>query len=207
MNYTMIQIATHHHFARHDDCDCLIVVSGYNSRNGVVNNYTKNSANRDDLATRNENVAIQDVTEEVLEAATPRIGSINYAANWPEKQKVGEEEQRFASWLLNTLGGDITYVPRSSTPTPDYVWDGGNAELKTLTTRSLNQLSRKISDASAQVGNNGMIFLDLTDAEELWKDEDALFERIKIDLARFEADGILVRKGSRLVKYYKKDYP
>jgi|GEM_PF-1280908 len=30
-------------FARHDDCDCRIVVSGYNSRNGVVRNYTKAS--------------------------------------------------------------------------------------------------------------------------------------------------------------------
>lgn len=29
------------YFARHDNCDCLIVVSGYNSRNGVLNNYVK----------------------------------------------------------------------------------------------------------------------------------------------------------------------
>lgn len=29
------------YFARHDNCDCLITVSGYNSRNGVVNNYAK----------------------------------------------------------------------------------------------------------------------------------------------------------------------
>lgn len=28
-------------FARHDDCDCLFVVSGYNSRNGVLTNYRK----------------------------------------------------------------------------------------------------------------------------------------------------------------------
>ena len=30
-------------FARHDNCDCLFMVSGYNSRNGRVNNYTKSS--------------------------------------------------------------------------------------------------------------------------------------------------------------------
>lgn len=30
-------------FARHDNCDCLIIVSGYNSRNGVLKNYRKKS--------------------------------------------------------------------------------------------------------------------------------------------------------------------
>ncbi len=29
------------YFARHDNCDCLIVASGYNSRNGIVKNYVK----------------------------------------------------------------------------------------------------------------------------------------------------------------------
>lgn len=28
-------------FARHDNCDCLFIVSGYNSRNGVLKNYKK----------------------------------------------------------------------------------------------------------------------------------------------------------------------
>ena len=37
------------YFARHDNCDCLIVASGYGSRNGVVNNYKKvtNSPSRE----------------------------------------------------------------------------------------------------------------------------------------------------------------
>lgn len=28
-------------FARHDNCDCLFIVSGYNSRNGILTNYKK----------------------------------------------------------------------------------------------------------------------------------------------------------------------
>ena len=28
-------------FARHDKCDCLFIVSGFNSRNGLLTNYTK----------------------------------------------------------------------------------------------------------------------------------------------------------------------
>lgn len=28
-------------FARHDHCDCLFIVSGYNSRNGILTNYRK----------------------------------------------------------------------------------------------------------------------------------------------------------------------
>ena len=28
-------------FARHDHCDCLFIVKGYNSRNGIVTNYKK----------------------------------------------------------------------------------------------------------------------------------------------------------------------
>ena len=31
-------------FARHDNCDCLFIVSGYNSRNGVLKNYKKKEA-------------------------------------------------------------------------------------------------------------------------------------------------------------------
>ena len=30
-------------FARHDNCDCLIITKGFNSRNGVLKNYTKNT--------------------------------------------------------------------------------------------------------------------------------------------------------------------
>jgi len=30
-------------FARHDNCDCLFMVSGYNSRNGLLTNYRKGS--------------------------------------------------------------------------------------------------------------------------------------------------------------------
>lgn len=194
------------YFARHDNCDCLIVVSGYNSRNGVVSNYTKISRNRDELAVRDQNVVVQDATEEVLQTATPHVGSINYAANWPEKQKVGEEEQKFASWLLNTLGGDITYMPTvEGRKTPDYLWDGVNSELKTLSTRSLNQLSSKIREASTQAGDNGTIFLDLTDATDLWTDEVALFTRVEQDLKRFDASSILIKRDNSLIKYYKKE--
>lgn len=32
-------------FMRHDDCDCLFIVKGYNNRNGRLNNYTKASVN------------------------------------------------------------------------------------------------------------------------------------------------------------------
>lgn len=28
-------------FRRHDNCDCLLIVSGYNSRNGILKNYKK----------------------------------------------------------------------------------------------------------------------------------------------------------------------
>ena len=28
-------------FARHDNCDCLFIVKGYNSRNGILTNYRK----------------------------------------------------------------------------------------------------------------------------------------------------------------------
>lgn len=28
-------------FSRHDNCDCLFIVSGYNSRNGILTNYRK----------------------------------------------------------------------------------------------------------------------------------------------------------------------
>lgn len=31
-------------FRRHDNCDCLFIVSGYNSRNGVLKNYRKKAS-------------------------------------------------------------------------------------------------------------------------------------------------------------------
>jgi hypothetical protein len=33
-------------FARHDKCDCLFIVSGYNSRNGLLSNYSKGKAKK-----------------------------------------------------------------------------------------------------------------------------------------------------------------
>jgi hypothetical protein len=35
-------------FARHDDCDCLFIVSGYNSRNGILTNYRKKPKKEDE---------------------------------------------------------------------------------------------------------------------------------------------------------------
>lgn len=35
-------------FARHDDCDCLFIVSGYNSRNGILTNYKKKAKKEDE---------------------------------------------------------------------------------------------------------------------------------------------------------------
>ena len=80
-------------FARHDNCDCKIVVSGYNSRNGELKNYTKNSKKKGPNSSR-QNKVLSD--EEAMEkigvdrhywSHVMKPGERNFAKTYPEDIK------------------------------------------------------------------------------------------------------------------------
>ena len=105
-------------FSRHANCDCLLVASGYNSRNGVVTNYNKNP-NFASLASEEARKKIG-VTQEYW-ANEMSDGERWFAKNYPEEIK----------WIdRNKIDGTGKQLP-----TNDYVMtiNGREYELKTST--------------------------------------------------------------------------
>lgn len=187
-------------FARHANCDCLFVVSGYNSRNGILTNYNKRSKRY------NDSVKIIDKKSELLRNARPGVGTISKVENWPKGQRIGSAEVETANWLLKTIGGDIKYIPRGKNPSCDYKWDGDNLELKTMeTSKSLDRLSSNMAKAQKQIHYKGGVMLHFPEGSPLWKRGDELFNRIKDDMGRFDIDFVIVRHGNELAKYYVKE--
>ena len=150
---------------------------------------------------------ISDRTDKLLERARPNIGSIRKMSNYDKIAtiKLGDEEQEGARWLLKTLGGNIQHIPaHTGTTTPDYKWGRNYLELKTLSTKSLNSLSKRMEEGSAQIGKYGGLLLNLTEAKELWKNEDALWRRIHTDMYRYNIKFVIVRRGDDIAKYFVK---
>lgn len=119
--------------------------------------------------------------------------------------KLGDEEQEGARWLLKTLGGNIQHVPaHTGTTTPDYKWNRNYLELKTLSTKSLNSLSKRMKEGSTQIGKYGGLLLNLTEAKELWKNEGTLWRRIHTDMYRYDIKFVIMRRVDDIAKYFVK---
>ena len=148
---------------------------------------------------------IVDKTKEILKQASPGIGSIRKTPNYDKVAtiKLGQDEKEKAEWLLNTLGGNIQFIPAiQGTNTPDFKWNNTKLELKTVTTKSYNTLSHRIKDASKQVEREGGILLDITKSKELILDSSAFSRRIATDMLRYNIDFIIVKDGDKVYKYY-----
>lgn len=124
-------------FARHDNCDCLIKVSGYNSRNGTLRNYTKNS--------RQEN------TYTLATIFKDPTGSRRLVVNGEEKNKLHEKQS--LEWLGKQVGGDFTILKESQQPgvkMPDAIRNSTEIiEIKKFSTRT--SLDTRLRNASKQL--------------------------------------------------------
>ena len=130
-------------FSKHANCDCLLVASGYNSRNGVVTNYNKNP-NFASLASEEARKKIG-VTQEYW-ANEMSDGERWFAKNYPEEIK----------WIdRNVVGQDGRILP-----TNDYILFSANTpfELKTSENLKYKTLKENIKSAlNSGVKNRFMI--------------------------------------------------
>lgn len=140
-------------FARHDNCDCKIVVKGYNSRNGELKNYTKNSKNKG-TNSHNQGDILTD------EQAMRKIGVDEHY--WKKDMDDGER------WFAKNYPGSIGWIDRNKydsngkkLPTNDFVdvHTGAEYELKSPESTSGRSISRTISAAAGKGKTNFMINL------------------------------------------------
>lgn len=88
-------------FVRHRDCDCLFVVSGYNSRNGILKNYVKRDARLTDDQARKAIGVSEDYWYNKMENSEKM-----FVRNYPEQ----------ITWIDRMLKGEDGLMK----PTNDY---------------------------------------------------------------------------------------
>lgn len=138
-------------FARHDNCDCKIVVSGYKSRNGELKNYTKNSKSSNTI--RDKNVELKDIFSDIR----PGKGSISREGGGSLPKRRAHEKQ-VAEVLKKSVGGDFIIkneAGREQASMLDIVRDNYEViEVKRITSKS--SLDSRLRDAINQFETSPM---------------------------------------------------
>ena len=78
---------------------------------------------------------VSDVTDLYKDNAKPNKGSIKFDEGYRKNKR--QDEVKTAEWLLANFGGDFVLVDelhRQDIKSPDYLWNGKNWDLKTITT-------------------------------------------------------------------------
>ena len=89
-------------FRRHANCDCLLVTSGYNSRNGVVNNYVKGPGGSKDTAAAQKSYIADIFGENKAGVGAPIV---------VEKSRANRDDDiELAGYLKRHFGGDYTVL-------------------------------------------------------------------------------------------------
>ena len=188
-------------FERHDGCGCII---DYVSKKGERSRSTskwgferiEEPANKEAnilSTTANENITI-----DYLKNATPGEGNIIKAPGFIDKGHA--EENEFAEWLLDTLGGEIIHNADSTIKGErfaDYTWNGKLWELKTITSSKYNTIDQHIRDANKQISSNrGGIMIDLTNNKLKRKDALPLIQRSMKNRKMLSTDVLIKDKSS-----------
>lgn len=136
-----------------------------------------------------------DVLPEYLAYASPEAGRIAYGDGYDRGQH--KAEIKVAQWLNNNFGGNIELLRELDTDkkkTPDYLWDGKQWELKTVS--STKAIDSALRSALKQIAEKpGGVILDCSEVEAR---ADELQEAIEYRMQRsgqFSADVIVFRNG------------
>lgn len=147
-----------------------------------------------------------DVTKEYTKYAQPGVGRIEYDKTYNTAHH--KEEIKVAQWLHDNQGGDIVLLQESGElykKTPDFLWNGKQWELKTVTTEK--SADSAVRSAIKQISENpGGIILDYGDNDI---SIDSVQEVVKNRLERqrtIDADVIILNHGemAKALRYTKK---
>ncbi len=136
-----------------------------------------------------------DALSEYLAYASPGVGKIIYESGY--KRGRHKEETKIAQWMHDNFGGNIELLRELDTDkkkTPDYLWDGKQWELKTVS--STKAIDSALRSALKQIAEKpGGVILDCSAVETR---ADKLQEAIEYRMQRsgqFSADVIVFRNG------------
>ena len=184
-------------FQRHRNCRCIIEYVSKKGERTVQNGQSgwQNVTDGSTLQRRREYGAdnsslsakeriskipkINNVTAEYLKDATPGNGSLTKETGYNDKNH--EEENSFAIWLHNILGGDIIQNKDSKTSgkhDADFWWRENLWELKTISSSKYNTFDQHVRDANKQIAlQRGGFFIDISKGKLSINDAAELIER------------------------------
>lgn len=148
---------------------------------------------------------VKDVTQEYLDMATPREGTITYDDGYNKSKH--QNEIAVAKWIYRNLGGDVKLLSEANEvgiKTPDYEWLGKFWDLKTTTTaKSANSAVRH---GLKQIQDNpGGIILDYGDNEVALNELANVLQKRLSASAQYSVDIMILRNGKKLTVFrYKK---
>lgn len=140
---------------------------------------------------------VDDVTEEYILKSTPGYGEIIKPKDFMEKNHT--EELNFASWLLESLGGEIVHNTDSQTKgihLADYTWNKKLWELKTLTTDNESTIDKHIQKAYSQIAQNkGGAFFDMSLSPLSINDTAKIIKQKQLQRCPNDKYDVLIKKG------------
>lgn len=146
-------------FARHDNCDCLFITKGFNSRNGILKNYTKstNSKNRREIES----------LDEIFKNTEPGVGNISRENGTQIPKRKAHEKETF-QWLKKEVGGDFIILNESKTPMPDGIRNNTEIiEVKRVSTSS--SIDTGIRQAIKQTSNTNLAKTNISNYRKMNK--------------------------------------
>lgn len=194
-------------FARHAHCDCLFVVSGYKSRNGILTNYRKEPLTQ----TRNgREISLNDVFRDIQ----PGEGSVRMYNDGPIPRSK-EHEKEISEWLLEKVGGEYTILRESRISNRNMPDDRRNhSELIEIKhTSTINGLKDRTRHALKQLDNpdienqdkmTKIFVLDVWESDETKNlTDEFIVDKIKdrvirsVRFGRPPIDYIIIKRGER----------
>ena len=146
------------------------------------------------------NPKIRNVTGEYLQRATPGTGNITKEPGFIDKDH--EDENAFALWLRETIGGDIVQNKDSKTSgvqIADYWWHEELWELKTVSSSKYNTFDQHVRDANRQISfRRGGFFFDISSGK-LSVDKAAGLIETSIRMRRIQQTDILIKKNDQFI--------
>lgn len=159
----------------------------------------------------------EDITQEYIDNATPNSHKIldrNYFKYEDVKYEVdgknvvldySKKEKEVAEWLESTFGGEIYMIPRVNKPdnisTPDYIWNGENWDLKSITGSGKRVIEDAIKKKKKQ--SNNFVF-DLTESklteEELLRQTKKIYNSKSTEFV----DKVIIKKSKDVICIYKR---
>lgn len=147
---------------------------------------------------KENNSLIEDVTNSYKGKSTPGEGNIVFDKGYTQDNH--KEEITFAKWIHDVLGGNIRLLSESTIDgqkMPDFIWNDTNLELKSVS--SIASIDRQIHKAVKQIGDNGIIAIDISGHTE---NIEKTIQEIEYRLpkrARGNTD-LIIKQGDELIK-------